>query len=263
MNGAACIQTQFSSRAFSPATLLYRSASSISAIKRAVRQGPRSRSSAASNRSSEKNRKVAQRSFKDRGFVPSSRPQQHRDSRRDPLALETRPKWSAERRVGIEERSVKRRTLPGPKWSAERRDGTEERSIRQRRLPSPDRSAERREGTEEHSVKRRTLPMSIHYTTSSSEFLYGTSVVLEALKSDRRKPHVLYVYDGQNREESGQRRLAEKLARDRRVLVQQLPDPDLMSKMSKGRPHNVGEGCHSNPSATEESWAEILQGMYS
>ena len=90
-----------------------------------------------------------------------------------------------------------------------------------------------------HPRRPRTLPLSVLYTTPASEFLYGTSVVTEALDSNRRKAYTLYIYDGQNREEANQRRFIEKLAQSKGVLVRKLPDPQLLNKLSKGRPHNV------------------------
>ena len=87
--------------------------------------------------------------------------------------------------------------------------------------------------------RRRVLPLSIPYTTPSSDFLYGTSVVSEALRSSRRKVYALYLHDGQNQEEWSQRRHAENLAKEKGVRVSKLPDAQLMNKLSKGRPHNV------------------------
>lgn len=84
-------------------------------------------------------------------------------------------------------------------------------------------------------------PMSIPYTTPASEFLYGTSVVIAALLSSRRKFYKLYIYDGDNREIRNQDTQVRRLALDRNVDVQRVKGDWLrtMDKMSAGRPHNV------------------------
>ncbi|RFU29889.1 hypothetical protein B7463_g6438, partial [Scytalidium lignicola] len=87
------------------------------------------------------------------------------------------------------------------------------------------------------------IPLSIPYTTTASEFLYGTSVVEAALKSHRvprRKLYKLYVYTGENRDKIDRDIAIEHLARRNGVEVVHA-GPDwlrLMDKMSRGRPHN-------------------------
>lgn len=83
-------------------------------------------------------------------------------------------------------------------------------------------------------------PLSIPYTTPASEFLYGTSVVTAALKSDRRKLYKLYLYNGENRENVSQNMGIRKLALSRGVEVSKVQGDWLrmMDKMSAGRPHN-------------------------
>ena len=83
-------------------------------------------------------------------------------------------------------------------------------------------------------------PLSIPYTTPASEFLYGTSVVTAALKSDRRKLYKLYLYNGENRENVSQDMGIRKLALSRSVEVSKVQGDWLrmMDKMSAGRPHN-------------------------
>lgn len=83
-------------------------------------------------------------------------------------------------------------------------------------------------------------PLSIPYTTPASEFLYGTSVITAALKSDRRKMYKLYLYDGENRENAAQDMTIRKLALSRGVEVSRVQGDwlRLMDKMSAGRPHN-------------------------
>jgi len=83
--------------------------------------------------------------------------------------------------------------------------------------------------------------LSMPYTTPASEFLYGTSVVVAALLSARRKLYKLYIYDGDNREVRDQDIRIRKLAVERNVVVESVRGNWLrvMDKMSAGRPHNV------------------------
>ena len=91
------------------------------------------------------------------------------------------------------------------------------------------------------SGKSSILPLTIPYTTPASEFLYGTSVVTAALKSNRRKLYKLYMYNGENREVANQDETMRKLALAAGVEVAQVARDwmRLMDKMSAGRPHNV------------------------
>ena len=84
-------------------------------------------------------------------------------------------------------------------------------------------------------------PLSIPYTTPASEFLYGTSVVIAALLSSRRKLYKLYIYDGENREARDQDIRIRRMAVERGVVAQKVAGDwlRLMDKMSTGRPHNV------------------------
>ena len=83
-------------------------------------------------------------------------------------------------------------------------------------------------------------PLSIPYTTPASEFLYGTSVITAALKSQRRKMYNLYLYNGENRENVAQDTAIRKLALSQGVEVTKVQGDwlRLMDKMSAGRPHN-------------------------
>ena len=85
-------------------------------------------------------------------------------------------------------------------------------------------------------------PLSIPYTTPASEFLYGTSVIMAALRSPKRQLYKLYMYDGENREVLARDESVRKLALSRDVVVTRLKADgvSLMDKMSRGRPHNVG-----------------------
>jgi 21S rRNA (GM2251-2'-O)-methyltransferase len=87
------------------------------------------------------------------------------------------------------------------------------------------------------------IPLSIPYTTTASEFLYGTSVVEAALSSrriPRRKLYKLYIYNGENREKGDQDADIERLARKNGVEVARVGGDwlRLLDKMSAGRPHN-------------------------
>ncbi len=91
-------------------------------------------------------------------------------------------------------------------------------------------------------------PLSIPYTTSASEFLYGRSVVLAALQSRRRKMYQLYVLDGGSNwvkdvedEDADRLESIKKYAAAAGVKVTSVNSSwvRLMDKMSNGRPHNV------------------------
>lgn len=87
------------------------------------------------------------------------------------------------------------------------------------------------------------LPISIPYTTTASEFLYGTSVVEAALRSQsqpRRKLYKLYVYVGENRENEDKDASMQRLARKNDVEVVRVAGEwvRMLDKMSGGRPHN-------------------------
>lgn len=85
------------------------------------------------------------------------------------------------------------------------------------------------------------VPVNMPYTTPASEFLYGTSVVVAALLSSRRKLYKLYIYDGDNREVHDLDIKVRKLASERNVPVERVKGDWLrvLDKMSGGRPHNV------------------------
>ena len=87
-------------------------------------------------------------------------------------------------------------------------------------------------------------PLSLPYTTPASEFLYGTSVVVAALLSSRRKLYKLYIYEGDNREAKEQDLRIRKLALERNVVIERVKGDWLrtMDRMSTGRPHNVRFG---------------------
>ncbi|TQS37096.1 hypothetical protein Golomagni_02441 [Golovinomyces magnicellulatus] len=87
------------------------------------------------------------------------------------------------------------------------------------------------------------LPISVPYTTSASEFLYGASVVEAILKPSteiQRKLYKLYVYKGMYREDIGRDQRLQRLAEDRGVKVERVGNDWIrtLDKMSSGRPHN-------------------------
>ena len=91
-------------------------------------------------------------------------------------------------------------------------------------------------------------PLSIPYTTPASEFLYGTSVVLAALKTRRRKMYKLYAIEGGDQGgKMAHEPTTSKLASVQASAVAAGVPIEavksgwlrLMDKMSNGRPHNV------------------------
>ena len=95
-------------------------------------------------------------------------------------------------------------------------------------------------------------PLALPYTTSASEFLYGTSVIKAALQAARRKFYKLYMYDGDNREVRDQDAAIRKLALKNDLTVERVKGDwlRLMDRMSQGRPHNV---CRTYSQATQLS----------
>ncbi|PGH15333.1 hypothetical protein AJ79_02499 [Helicocarpus griseus UAMH5409] len=96
-----------------------------------------------------------------------------------------------------------------------------------------------------------TAPKSIPYTTAASEFIYGASAVMAALRCERRKFYILYI---ENTPDKVSLRLGSKPSRDPMiekiikyalalgVRVREVAGnwPQLLDKLSGGRPHN---GC--------------------
>ncbi|ODH18509.1 hypothetical protein ACO22_06221 [Paracoccidioides brasiliensis] len=96
-----------------------------------------------------------------------------------------------------------------------------------------------------------TAPKSIPYTTAASEFIYGASAVLAALRCGRRKLYKLYIYEtpdnvslrlGRNPTREPMLDTIIKFGLAAGVCVKQVAGnwPKLLDKMSGGRPHN---GC--------------------
>ncbi|KAK5706324.1 hypothetical protein LTR97_001312 [Elasticomyces elasticus] len=80
-------------------------------------------------------------------------------------------------------------------------------------------------------------PVSVPYTTAASEFLYGTNVVLAALRAKRRKLYRLHIHPRLfNREGASQD--IEALADRAGLKIERNADLRLLDKMSDSRPHN-------------------------
>ncbi|KAL4733418.1 Alpha/beta knot methyltransferase [Aspergillus similis] len=87
------------------------------------------------------------------------------------------------------------------------------------------------------------VPPTIPYTTSASEFIYGTTAVEAALRCSKRQLYKLYLYQTAGEEElSVDKRVLRKLALSKNVKVKLAFGEwnRLLDKMSAGRPHN---GC--------------------
>jgi tRNA G18 (ribose-2'-O)-methylase SpoU len=84
------------------------------------------------------------------------------------------------------------------------------------------------------------VPESIPYTTPASEFIYGTSAILSALKCSRRKLYRLYLFEGDQRESGSRDETLRKTALAAGVVVKGVSGDwiRLLDKMSGGRPHN-------------------------
>ena len=89
-------------------------------------------------------------------------------------------------------------------------------------------------------------PLSIPYTTAASEFLYGYSVVLAALRARRRKLYNLYLHSRAARHEGIC--MFKERAKTAGVQIHDVNDEwlPIMDKLSNGRPHNVRYICQNN-----------------
>lgn len=163
---------------------------------------------------------------------------------------------------GLPNRAARRATIYGEPWSD---DITTPDASLYERPPPPDlnrsnskiprngritfsnsqraaRNRERKEKEPPGSDLKHRPPANIPYTTPASKFLYGTSVVLAALKSSRRKLYKAYIYCGEEREATSHNTTVRKLALSRGVEVVNVEGPlwaRFLDKMSAGRPHNV------------------------
>jgi hypothetical protein len=139
-----------------------------------------------------------------------------------------------------EERYPSKRDDGGHRRSQE--DGEHRRS-REERYSTKAEDRER-PATREHRASTATgikpfVPESLPYTTAASEFLYGYSVVVAALKGGRRKLYNLYVHTRGANHEGVTTILAR--ARSAGVKIREVGDEysRVLDKASSGRPHNV------------------------
>lgn len=84
------------------------------------------------------------------------------------------------------------------------------------------------------------IPISVPYTTSASEFLYGMSTTVAALKACQRRLYKLYLHP-RAKAANGDYMSLKKLASAADVQVKEVGNDwlPIMDKMSEGRPHNV------------------------
>lgn len=96
-----------------------------------------------------------------------------------------------------------------------------------------------------------TEPTRLPYTTPASEFLYGHSVVMAALRSRRRKLYKMYIYQGPKREDEKRDMDMRKMALDLDVPVERVPATGLrmLDQVSEGRPHNV---------SAQSTWMSVI-----
>lgn len=83
-------------------------------------------------------------------------------------------------------------------------------------------------------------PKTIPYTTSASEFIYGTNAVEAALRCSRRKLYNLYVYQAVDEELSATKITMRKLALTKGIKIKMAFGEwiNLLDAMSEKRPHN-------------------------
>lgn len=108
---------------------------------------------------------------------------------------------------------------------------------------------QRQQREDEERIQRHLqsiAPAALSYTTAASEFLYGYSTVLAAIKAGRRKFYKLYIHSrGMNNVgKDGIKQRARALGVD----IQEVGDNYLqaLDKASSGRPHNVSANFYSS-----------------
>jgi hypothetical protein len=93
---------------------------------------------------------------------------------------------------------------------------------------------------------RQDVPHKLPFTTATSEFLYGRSTVIAALKARRRKFYNLYLHPRAIEGESESKETLQDLAATAHVGRVKLVNSDwlpLMDEASNDRPHNVSFPC--------------------
>jgi hypothetical protein len=89
---------------------------------------------------------------------------------------------------------------------------------------------------------KQDAPYNLPFTTATSEFLYGRSTIIAALKAKRRKFYKLYLHPRAFESESESKENLRDLAAAAHVDLVKLVNSDwlpLMDKVSNDRPHNV------------------------
>lgn len=139
--------------------------------------------------------------------------------------------------------------LSGERREVNRRHEFEGRSVvkssKEQKSSPPDGSEESR--TQDHSIRSHSVsrtsikvPLSVPYTTSASEFLYGRYAVEAALRSARRKLYQLYIMERLDDAKAADDQTIYKLALAANVPVKKVGEDwaNLLNKMSDRRPHN-------------------------
>ncbi|KAK1045768.1 hypothetical protein LTR74_018072, partial [Friedmanniomyces endolithicus] len=80
-------------------------------------------------------------------------------------------------------------------------------------------------------------PVSVPYTTAASEFIYGTNVILAALRTKRRKLYRLHIHPRLFSREGASRDIV-SLAEEAGLPIERNAELRLLDKMSDSRPHN-------------------------
>lgn len=142
-----------------------------------------------------------------------------------------RPFGNSERRSGFG--NSERRSGFG---NSERRPGHDRQRFDEKRNDGDDSY----DSITSRAPRKELMDMTIKYTTAASQFLYGKSVVKAALEQRRRKLYNLYIYGGENRQDSKDNTIMTRLAQKNKIPITIVPNAEqrLMDKMSKGRPHN-------------------------
>lgn len=98
-----------------------------------------------------------------------------------------------------------------------------------------------RDDHQERDPRPRKLPeLNVEYTTPASEFIYGASSVLAALKAGHRQGYKLYIVEGEDQGTRGFERLRKfALLRGIQVIPVAKHQEPTLDRLSHGRPHNV------------------------
>ncbi|KAK3111753.1 hypothetical protein LTR53_012675 [Teratosphaeriaceae sp. CCFEE 6253] len=120
-------------------------------------------------------------------------------------------------------------TSPAPRTAAV--DAVPKRTTKQDRVAASPPAPQAADEADEDS------PVSIPYTTAASSFLYGTNVVLAALRAQRRKLYRLHLHPRIFSRESAGRDIV-ALAEEAGIPIARNADIKLLDRMAEDRPHN-------------------------